>query len=186
MALGEEETQPWERSPQLPGGPSERLRRDTPPSFSGCKGGEGELHFQICKILLVSPYHEVEVALPEKLTCCVEELLVGGEVGERARSTKPSFPSFLFEPFFWGLGVPGRQSFATLCGKRHSRCGLFSRLAAIALLYLEQEDAFWCLVTIVEVFMPRDYYTKTLLGSQVCLGRGSGALARAGGQALWL
>lgn len=42
------------------------------------------------------------------------------------------------------------------------------RLVAIALLYLEQEDAFWCLVTIVEVFMPRDYYTKTLLGSQVC------------------
>ncbi|XP_046508812.1 TBC1 domain family member 2B isoform X2 [Equus quagga] len=41
------------------------------------------------------------------------------------------------------------------------------RLVAVALLYLEQEDAFWCLVTIVEVFMPRDYYTKTLLGSQV-------------------
>lgn len=41
------------------------------------------------------------------------------------------------------------------------------RLAAIALLYLDQEDAFWCLVAIVEVFMPRDYYTKTLLGSQV-------------------
>lgn len=39
----------------------------------------------------------------------------------------------------------------------------------MALLYLEQEDAFWCLVTIVEVFMPRDYYTKTLLGSQVRL-----------------
>lgn len=39
----------------------------------------------------------------------------------------------------------------------------------MALLYLEQEDAFWCLVTIVEVFMPRDYYTKTLLGSQVLL-----------------
>lgn len=41
------------------------------------------------------------------------------------------------------------------------------RLVAVALLYLEQEDAFWCLVAIVEVFMPRDYYTKTLLGSQV-------------------
>ena len=41
------------------------------------------------------------------------------------------------------------------------------RLAAIALLYLDQEDAFWCLIAIVEVFMPRDYYTKTLLGSQV-------------------
>ncbi|XP_073083378.1 TBC1 domain family member 2B isoform X5 [Manis javanica] len=46
-------------------------------------------------------------------------------------------------------------------------CQGLNRLAAVALLYLEQEDAFWCLVTIVEVFMPRDYYTKTLLGSQV-------------------
>ncbi|XP_026537803.1 TBC1 domain family member 2B isoform X3 [Notechis scutatus] len=46
-------------------------------------------------------------------------------------------------------------------------CQGLNRLAAIALLYLEQEDAFWCLVAIVEVFMPRDYYTKTLLGSQV-------------------
>ncbi|KAM9068836.1 TBC1 domain family member 2B [Sarcophilus harrisii] len=46
-------------------------------------------------------------------------------------------------------------------------CQGLNRLAAVALLYLDQEDAFWCLVTIVEVFMPRDYYTKTLLGSQV-------------------
>ncbi|XP_012822167.2 TBC1 domain family member 2B isoform X1 [Xenopus tropicalis] len=46
-------------------------------------------------------------------------------------------------------------------------CQGINRLAAIALLYLDQEDAFWCLVTIVEAFMPRDYYTKTLLGSQV-------------------
>lgn len=53
------------------------------------------------------------------------------------------------------------------CTDRLSVC---PRLVAVALLYLEQEDAFWCLVTIVEVFMPRDYYTKTLLGSQVCLG----------------
>nr|XP_056721703.1 TBC1 domain family member 2B [Euleptes europaea] len=46
-------------------------------------------------------------------------------------------------------------------------CQGLNRLVAVALLYLEQEDAFWCLVTIVEVFMARDYYTKTLLGSQV-------------------
>nr|XP_019934881.1 PREDICTED: TBC1 domain family member 2B [Paralichthys olivaceus] len=46
-------------------------------------------------------------------------------------------------------------------------CQGLNRLAAIALLYLEQEDAFWSLIAIVEVFMPRDYYTKTLLGSQV-------------------
>lgn len=48
----------------------------------------------------------------------------------------------------------------------------FLRLAAIALLYLDQEDAFWSLITIVEVFMPRDYYTKTLLGSQVNMLKG--------------
>lgn len=46
-------------------------------------------------------------------------------------------------------------------------CQGLNRLVAVALLYLEQEDAFWCLVAIVEGFMPRDYYTKTLLGSQV-------------------
>ncbi|MBN3314061.1 TBD2B protein, partial [Atractosteus spatula] len=46
-------------------------------------------------------------------------------------------------------------------------CQGLNRLAAIALLYLEEEEAFWCLIAIVEVFMPRDYYTKTLLGSQV-------------------
>lgn len=46
-------------------------------------------------------------------------------------------------------------------------CQGLNRLAAIALLYLDQEDAFWTLIAIIEVFMPRDYYTKTLLGSQV-------------------
>ncbi|XP_054475143.1 TBC1 domain family member 2B [Anoplopoma fimbria] len=46
-------------------------------------------------------------------------------------------------------------------------CQGLNRLAAIALLYLDQEDAFWSLIAIVEVFMPRDYYTKTLMGSQV-------------------
>ncbi|CAL8261923.1 unnamed protein product [Merluccius merluccius] len=46
-------------------------------------------------------------------------------------------------------------------------CQGLNRLVAIALLYLDQEEAFWCLIAIVEVFMPRDYYTKTLLGSQV-------------------
>ncbi|XP_072138339.1 TBC1 domain family member 2B isoform X1 [Mobula birostris] len=46
-------------------------------------------------------------------------------------------------------------------------CQGLNRLAAIALLYLEQEEAFWCLVAITECFMTPDYYTKNLLGSQV-------------------
>lgn len=44
------------------------------------------------------------------------------------------------------------------------------RLAAIALLVLEsEEDAFWCLVAVVETIMPQDYYTKTLIASQVMI-----------------
>ncbi|GCC19696.1 hypothetical protein chiPu_0018468 [Chiloscyllium punctatum] len=46
-------------------------------------------------------------------------------------------------------------------------CQGLNRLAGIALLYLEQEEAFWCLVAITECFMTPDYYTKNLIGSQV-------------------
>ncbi|XP_038660038.1 TBC1 domain family member 2A [Scyliorhinus canicula] len=47
-------------------------------------------------------------------------------------------------------------------------CQGLNRLAAIALLILrEEEDAFWCLVAIVDCIMPEDYYSKTLTGSQV-------------------
>lgn len=54
---------------------------------------------------------------------------------------------------------------------RHVTCGssrVRVRLAAIALLVLQsEEDAFWCLVAVVEAIMPRDYYTKNLVASQV-------------------
>ncbi|XP_067103528.1 TBC1 domain family member 2A isoform X1 [Osmerus mordax] len=46
-------------------------------------------------------------------------------------------------------------------------CQGLNRLAAIALLVLQsEEEAFWCLVAVVEVIMPQDYYTKNLLASQ--------------------
>uniref|UniRef100_H0VE94 TBC1 domain family member 2A n=1 Tax=Cavia porcellus TaxID=10141 RepID=H0VE94_CAVPO len=47
-------------------------------------------------------------------------------------------------------------------------CQGLNRLAAIALLVLEEEEsAFWCLVAIVENIMPAEYYSKTLMASQV-------------------
>ncbi|XP_042203732.1 TBC1 domain family member 2B-like [Homarus americanus] len=46
-------------------------------------------------------------------------------------------------------------------------CQGLNRLVAIALLFLNEEDAFWSLVYIVEYLMPPDYYNKNLLGSQV-------------------
>ncbi|XP_038053263.1 TBC1 domain family member 2B-like [Patiria miniata] len=45
-------------------------------------------------------------------------------------------------------------------------CQGLNRVAAISLLFLDEEDAFWCLVAIVECIMPADYYSKTLIGSQ--------------------
>ena len=45
-------------------------------------------------------------------------------------------------------------------------CQGLNRLAAIALLFLEEEDSFWCLVAIVQHLLPQDYYSRTLLGSQ--------------------
>lgn len=46
-------------------------------------------------------------------------------------------------------------------------CQGLNRLAAIALLFMTEEDAFWCLVAVVEYIMPRDYYSRTLEASQV-------------------
>ncbi|XP_007427953.2 TBC1 domain family member 2A isoform X1 [Python bivittatus] len=47
-------------------------------------------------------------------------------------------------------------------------CQGLNRLAAIALLILEEEEeAFWCLVHITKNLMPQDYYSNTLIGSQV-------------------
>lgn len=49
-----------------------------------------------------------------------------------------------------------------------SPCLVHHRLAAVALLVLEDEEsAFWCLVYIVENLMPADYYSETLITSQV-------------------
>ncbi|XP_075961342.1 TBC1 domain family member 2A [Anarhichas minor] len=46
-------------------------------------------------------------------------------------------------------------------------CQGLNRVAAIALLVLQsEEDAFWCLVAVVESLMPQDYYTKNLVASQ--------------------
>ena len=46
-------------------------------------------------------------------------------------------------------------------------CQGFNRIAAIALLFLNEEDAFWLMVYIIDVVMPSNYYTKQLLGAQV-------------------
>jgi len=48
-------------------------------------------------------------------------------------------------------------------------CQGFNRLVAIALLFMAEEDAFWCLVYIIEHLMPSEYYSrdKQLIGARV-------------------
>jgi len=41
-----------------------------------------------------------------------------------------------------------------------------NRLAAIALLFLSEEDAFWCLVAIVDHILPAEYFSTTLMAAQ--------------------
>lgn len=41
-----------------------------------------------------------------------------------------------------------------------------NRLAAIILLFLSEEEAFWCLVAIIDFIMPAEYYSKTMLAAQ--------------------
>ena len=39
-------------------------------------------------------------------------------------------------------------------------CQDFNRIAAIALLFMHEENAFWCLVYIAEYLMPAEYYSR--------------------------
>ena len=41
-----------------------------------------------------------------------------------------------------------------------------NRLAAIALLILDEEDAFWCLVAIVDYILPPEYFSTSLMAAQ--------------------
>lgn len=47
-------------------------------------------------------------------------------------------------------------------------CQGMNRLAAMALLVLPEEEAFWCLVAIVQCIMPKDYYLKPWLAQVDC------------------
>ncbi|KAJ6221727.1 hypothetical protein RDWZM_000272 [Blomia tropicalis] len=46
-------------------------------------------------------------------------------------------------------------------------CQGLNRLAAVTLLFMPEEDSFWCLVAIVETIMPPDYFGRNLMGAHV-------------------
>jgi hypothetical protein len=46
-------------------------------------------------------------------------------------------------------------------------CQGLNRIAAVALLFMNEEDAFWCLCMIIDRLMPADYYSRSLMGAQI-------------------
>ncbi|CAH8429070.1 unnamed protein product [Heterobilharzia americana] len=46
-------------------------------------------------------------------------------------------------------------------------CQGMNFLAAVALLFLKKEDAFWCLIAILERFLPENYFSSGLIDAQV-------------------
>lgn len=65
------------------------------------------------------------------------------------------------------IAVPPEDE-ARRSNKKSVRCDPCPRLAAIALVVLQsEEEAFWCVVAVVDAIMPQDYYSKNLLAAQV-------------------
>jgi hypothetical protein len=46
-------------------------------------------------------------------------------------------------------------------------CQSLNFVAGMMLLFLQEEDAFWLLATIIENLLPPEYYTKSMLGAYV-------------------
>ena len=43
-------------------------------------------------------------------------------------------------------------------------CQSLNFIAGVMLLFLQEEDAFWLLVTVVETLLPKDYFSKSMVG----------------------
>lgn len=46
-------------------------------------------------------------------------------------------------------------------------CQSLNFLTGMMLIFMQEEDAFWLLITIVERLLPEDYYTKNMVGTYV-------------------
>ena len=46
-------------------------------------------------------------------------------------------------------------------------CQSLNFIAGMMLLFLDEEDAFWLFLTVVDTLLPNDYYTKSMVGVYV-------------------
>lgn len=128
------------------------------------------------------------IPLAREPSFVAEALFLMLSVGWQKHAGKKSIdPGFLWKPaeqiILWPTVLPHRArdrparildspvpvlDCVSSCSVVLPHCLACHRLAAVALLVLEdEENAFWCLVHIVENLMPADYYSDTLITSQV-------------------
>lgn len=46
-------------------------------------------------------------------------------------------------------------------------CQSLNFVVGMMLIFMQEEDAFWLLVTVVEKLLPPDYYTRSMVGTYV-------------------
>lgn len=74
-------------------------------------------------------------------------------------------PSVGYAPRFSDCATAGSDVFLVGC----SYCQSMNFICAMLLIVLlmEEEDTFWMMVVVIEQLLPREYYTNTMLASQV-------------------
>lgn len=97
------------------------------------------------------------------------DLVPAKTIEEIEKDVDRTFPE---HPYF-ASGQPGEKrlrkilrAFA-LHNPRISYCQSLNFIAGMILLFLEEEEAFWLLATIIEKLLPPDYYTKDMIGTYV-------------------
>ena len=72
---------------------------------------------------------------------------------------------------YLGLAIPRCHISASYMFRPFLFCNYFHclfQIAASLLLFMEEEDAFWMMCTIIEDLLPASYFSTTLIGVQVC------------------
>lgn len=78
-----------------------------------------------------------------------------------------TFPEHSYFDSDTGIGISSLRN-VLQCFAMHNTdigyCQSLNFLSGMMLLFMNEEDAFWLLVTIVEKLLPKDYYTKSMIG----------------------
>ena len=114
------------------------------------------------------PYHELDNPAEECIMKDLHRTFISKEILERSSlsSEKTSMPPIDNEAM---LPLKNILLAYSIRNPRVGYCQSMNFLCAMLLMYLDEEQAFWVLSSLVEVLLYRDYYTPSMIGSRVDL-----------------